>query len=951
MLSRWLGFAALFTSAGLTRVAAQPAEFVWENGLSGNWSSAAAWRGGVAPSPTAPVHLRFRPRSAGILATSNDLGSFDDVRLSFELSRGTLGVLGTNGNARTVSSSLALRFRAGGFIHQDGAGDAAIIAPMTLDSELEVGGGGLGNLRLGGPLSGAGSLRVSTGPHTLFLWPESGTSTFSGGVDLISGQILIGNGSPLGTGSLRVVNGTLGVMPFPSPITLTVPNAIDIAQSLTLSGYGGLNLSGPLSGAGALNIAGQAYQGAYLGIRGVQIATAGAFTGSVDIRGDALTVSLNGTSGFSAVSGVRVSGGATLELDDRSAATTVDRLADNVIVQLSSGALALRSGTGRTSQENIGTLRTSGLSRVQLNVGSVDAGNSAVLSVANWEPAPGSLTYFAGRNLGGAAPGTAGSDAVVFGNAAALAASLVGGGGAPGTRTVSILPQAVGASGLLNPFQFATLGPNGVRALFGSELSGTLVDGSNELANVRLLDAVTVNTATRVNALALDSLSSPSPRNGSVSGSGTLTIESGLLLLGPSASNSLSVANLDFAGRRAVITTVSGTFGPQISSRLTAAGLTVAGTGPLTLSGNNQIDGSIVVAAPLSASAAALGGSGAIEIQGGSLSVTGSVTRDVVATPAGGIFGSGNLLGTLRGAGEIRLGGTLSGTAAFDGPTRIRFGGLTLANSAALDSHVTLQALLGTFSSELRIDAPTTLANPLFVGTQDIANSLTVTTNASLTVPGLRTTGVSTILPSGLLKSGSGTLTVAGDLDLRGPIAVQAGALYVNGAVAAPGLNSAGAFTVSANAVFGGEARVYRDVTVSGILQPGFNSTGRLQIAGTLTLNAGAGYVWERTATAADLLQAETVTFSGGTLQLRLRALDAALPSGFDLLLRADSSMTGTLPTFVLDFTDAPAWAGLGLSVQQIGNDLYLVPEPSVLAWLGCALAGLAGAVRVRRRR
>lgn len=937
-------------------------EAIWQSSGPGVWSNGSNWLGGMAPTAggAADFDLRFRPRGGQGFQSTNDLGPFVLRTLRLEAGRGFgLGSINFTGN-QLVSASAFTFAAADSSVLQQGGGDIQVRAPFILQNNLELGGAGLGTLALIGPISGSGALRLdrANAGVTLLGNPDSGSGfTFSGGVDLISGRLLLDEASALGTGALRASGGFFGVNYYAGPRNFALSNPITLSNSVSLAGAAGFTFNGPISGSGQFTIEPTAFGQPPAQIR---FQSSASFTGDLVVRvaPAGLTSFTGNAGGFPLASSISVQRGATLEVDDRTSASSIDRLPNAAPLAITGGStLIYRSGNGRASVENFGAFRPGGWAQVSLNPGSVDAASSALLIASSWEPAAGAVASFSGRNLGQNAPGTAGSDNFLVANAAPVLATLRGAGGAASSATASILPQAVAEFSSFNNYTFATYDP--VSGLRSAGHVAALTSGTSTLNNVRLSDPVVLNEATGINALALDVIFGPStPRIGSVSGPGTLTVASGVVLMGPRASQ-ISVGTLDLGAAGGLIMTSTFQASPvgspspaTISSRiLSSGGLTIAGLGSITLSGNNQIDGTLVIAAPVTvSSAAALGGSGPLEIQGGSIFAGFDFARDVIVTSGGGSFGANRFTGTLRGSGYLGLGGTLAGTTAFTGPTTLAFRSLSIQNSAAVGP-ATLQAQTNPFGGDatLQVSAPLTLSQPLEVDNPGtLAGTLTILATSPLTAPGLTATNGGLGPSSNLIKQGPAAVTIDGDLNLRGSINVQGGALYVHGQVAAPGSAASAAFTVQAGAVFGGSALVFRDVTLAGSLRPGNAGAGRLRIEGGLQALSGAGYQWERSVGASDLLEvAGTLTFSGGTFQLQLRALDAALPSGFDLLVRTENGFAGAFPTFVLDYTEAPGWAGLDLSVQRIGNDLYLVPEPSTWALLLAAGAGLA----LRRRR
>lgn len=847
----------LATLGGGLAASAGASEAVWIGSSNGVWSQGTNWLGGTAPASggAADFDLRFRP-PGGVLQATNDLGPFVLRSLHFQAPRGFgLGLVNYTGNqVGSVSMLTLLGAAPDAALLQLGGGDVRLRAPLDLPGDLLLGGGGLGVLSLTGPISGAGAIRLerAEGGVTLLGNPDSASGfTFTGGVDLLSGRFLFDEASALGTGTLRASGGSFGVNYYGGPRNLAVGNALVLSNFVSLGGGAGFTFSGPISGSGVFTLEPTSNGQPPTQIR---FQSSAAYTGDlvVQVAVPGLTVFHGAAGGFPLASSVSVQRGATLEVDDRPAAASADRLPDAAPLALTGGAtLIYRSGTGRASVENFGAFRPGGWGQVSLNPDSTDTASSARLVAASWQPAPGGVTVFSGRNLGQNAPGTPGSDSFLVADPTAILASLRGAGGLQ-----SILPQAVANYPSFNNYGFATYDQaQGVRlANFGS----TLTNGSQTLNNVRISDPVVLDQPTTINALALDVVFGPSsPRIGRVSGTGTLTVAGGVVLMGPRASE-LSVATVDLGLSGALLTTSTfqasqvGSPSPAtISSRLLAGGgLTIAGSGAITLSGDNLIDGRLVIAAPVSAgSANALGGTGPLEIQGGTLSTAFDITRDVIVTTGGGWVSAPRLLGALGGRGELRLGGDLFGPATFTGPTTLLFGGrLGMKHSSAV-GNAGLRAITNTMGGNATLEAlvPVTLTQPLEV---DGAGNFTVVATAALTVPRLAAVNGGLGPSANFSKQGAADLTILGDLNLRGALTVSAGGLYVHGQIAAPGAASSNTFTVNAGGLFGGSAVVFRDVTVAGQLTGPVTLHGGLIVqsgglvrhsgAGTLTVQGGA---------------------------------------------------------------------------------------------------------------
>src|SRR5205807_128492 len=118
---------------------------------------------------------------------------------------------------------------------------------------------------------------------------------------------------------------------------------------------------------------------------------------------------------------------------------------------------------------SIGT--TSGTAASQFNLVTINTGSSATMTFASYTRSTPAAVLFRGGNLG-TAPG-AGVSNVFF----TTTPTLVGGGGATGTSTVSLIPGAFAATAnnAANG-EFATYDTNGVRAITSSEYQNTVPD-------------------------------------------------------------------------------------------------------------------------------------------------------------------------------------------------------------------------------------------------------------------------------------------------------------------------------------------------------------------------------------------------------------------------------------------------------------------------------------------
>jgi autotransporter-associated beta strand protein len=215
---------------------------------------------------------------------------------------------------------------------------------------------------------------------------------------------------------------------------------------------------------------------------------------------------------------------------------------------------------------------------------------------------------------------------------------------------------------------------------------------------------------------------------------------------------------------------------------------------------------------------------------GGSLVIAGNASQDL-----GGV-------NTYTGSTTIMAGGTLSlsslGSIASSSGLILSGAGATFDISAS-SGNQTIKDLSGVAGSTIQLGA-----NSLTVGT---ANS----TSFAGSIDG----------SGGLVKAGTGTLTLAGINTYTGPTTVNGGTLSVNGSIAA----SSG-LTVNAGGTIGGNGILPSTTINGGTLAPG-NSIGTLSINGNLVLTSAAAYIVEVSPTQADRTNVTGTATLAGTVQ------------------------------------------------------------------------------------
>lgn len=794
---------------------------VWNNFVGGTttWSAGANWTPAGQPASTIDQVLGFGNstlQTANGYTSTYNLGAFELNSLVFNSAGSSLTPLVlTSGGAGDTLRFNTSTTGALPSLWQTGTGRVAVnngtaLAGITLNNAttLRVLGDGFGELQIN-------TLIAETGGSSGLLINQTGAaplntgsivrlagagSSFSGGVTLTSGNLLLSNANSagaltlatgaaatavtaLGTGTFTVNGGSLQFDPAagtsgtgPVSGTFSVGNAVQLNSTLTLTGtntaaaapVGSIVgvFTGAISGTGGITLAPTS------GVVNYSFTGTSTFTGPVTVRPVGNSVSTlflgsptNSGGRFTGVTSFTVGANSSLILNNAFGPQTRLNTTTAPALTLDRGNVALWGTPNAPVAETFGTLTVTGTASVAAHTASTLLQTATLTFGGLTRPGGTGTIAFTGTNLGS---GTGAGEAIVrFTNDPGGA---VGGGGGPGTTTISILAYAYADSntavvgqGLTNTFAFN--GTTGAAPVLGlvrwdagtqritplnptTEYAGNLflARDTAPTANHRYASTATApNTSgvaglvnpTTVNALVLDTNTSVANRIGvSLDGPGTLTVAGGAILAGINGATAL----------------------PSNPSLINLGGLSFG-----------SVTGFVHTVANLSINSP-IGGSGGVVKSGfGVLALNGTNTFTGGLTVNSGtlLFNSDANLGA---AGQpITLNGGLTGGLTFQ-PTNL-FGPAT-ATAAAV-------------------------SRPITVGPSGANVSVTFA-NANLTFGG-------TISGSGqILKAGAGVLTLTGTNTFTGGIVAVQGTVAAAsdaalGDPAAPLLLAGGTFQPTAS--------------------------------------------------------------------------------------------------------------------------------------------------------
>lgn len=783
------------------------------NGWSSSWGTSYNWSTGTLPSTTADLSF-----GSAYSTTSVSLGANRQVgSLSF-----------TSSKAYTISGYKLSLAGSGTDVSVNSSGSVTLNSNLEGPGGLVFGGSGSGSVTVNGVISGNNSL-TKNGNNTLVL---NGSNTFVGTTTLNSGTLELGNNAALGDSSnILQING--GVLSAGSA-SRTISNDVSVGGNFSLGGSQALTLSGNLNlGAGDRSIAvtnsaittlsgtvSNSYYATITKTGSGRLVLSGnnTFSGPLVVQDGILTLQSNNALG-AANEGTTVNSGATLELQGG--------------INVAESSISL-SGTGYNSAgalNNVsgdnafnGTLTLNGgaslnVSDGSLTLGKVSAGSTGAISIVN----NGTLNIQGQFSTPGALSLT-GSGQVNFNGVINTAYAITLGT----SNTVTFAGNAYNYTGNinLNSGTLVLAKTDGAVAVWntltvgdGSGTDTVRFEGNNQIS---AWAPVTVNSSGVLDLNNFDQTLSTLNINGGTinTGSGTLSLSEATVTSGAVSTTGTINGKLALTGYTNTFNVGNGSQSTDLRINATASGnggLTKTGSGTLVLAGSGTYTGATDVQA------------GTLKL-GTDLAINGSSNLNVASTASYDAGGYDASVGTLSGAGSVKLssGGNLTTTG---NGTWSDFSGVISGTGSYTKSGTGTQILSGTssntFSGGLNVNQGTLILNkdntsamnggagtgPITVGdgsseaaTLKIADSGQISNTAAVTLRSNGTLDIGTFTETiGSIASTGGTLSIAsgGTLKTGGTDASTtfSGSILGTGTLLKQGT---GTLTIASNISFGG---------------------------------------------------------------------------------------------------------------------------------------------------
>jgi autotransporter-associated beta strand protein len=515
------------------RVAGPSTTGNWTQTASGtfSWGEAGNWSGGTIPGSSGDI------ANFGAATANSQIINLDQAR-----ALGVLNFNNTGGGNYTIGGNgfnLTLNAGGAGAIVTNSNGNNIISAPVTIGDVTIINAVGGTSLTLSGVVSSSGPQSVTIGTGGTGTVVLSNTNTFSGGLDIASGNV-----------SIPTINNssTSGPLGTQTAVTLGAPG----------------NSIGTLEYTGASSSTNMPF-----------VAAAGG-GGSIQVDSNAAVLTLSGSITGSGSFGT--SGPGTVVLEN----------ATNSF----SGGLNLNSGTLRAGNANSGVIGSGSVTFGASNTPTLDLnGNSPTTGLLSGSGANGLVTNSAASGTATLTLSGAGSatyhGSINKGATADVALALTGGG----TQTLTgssnftggIAVQngtlRIGNGASLSPANSLTLGSganSGVLALGDGNGAGNLTVSSLALSGTGTSNAV-VGGATSVSNLTISNTSPASYPTLIIGGAGTNQNNVSITAGGTS---SITLSKSNTYGGGSIVNT-----GATLVASPSGYGTTPAGTGALTLSG------------------------------------------------------------------------------------------------------------------------------------------------------------------------------------------------------------------------------------------------------------------------------------------------------------------------------------------------------------------------------
>jgi fibronectin-binding autotransporter adhesin len=660
----------------------------------------------------------------------------------------------------------------------------------------------------------------------------TGSNTYTIGTTIAHGTLQIGNGGATGQVSGNIVDNSALVEDRSD--TPTYAGVISGTGTVTQIGSGTLTFTGANTYSGATTVSTGTLA---LGGTGSLGATAITVASGATFAAVGTTNSIGTTAGGS----LTIDGGGTINLQNNAINTLSDSFTGTSLSLVGNGTLSIDVGA-------------SGASDVIALTGAASlGGNSITVNVDSLTGATAGTTYtFVSASGGlalndfamGALTGVLAGDTFSFtggGNSVSLVISN-------GSSATNYFYTGATSSDFSNDMNFNTAASGGTPQTNPLSSSSNVTIGSTAPPPANL-NPITLNVPVTINSLTFAS----SGAGATLSGTGTLTIESGIVVqAGLAGTETISVPIVLGSSQT---WTVNGTSTLAVGGGISGGfSLTTAGTGTLVLSGAGSYSGTTTVTGGTLQVASIdtnLGGGNIILGGGELLTTTTSATGKTVtlnagadtlaastattATYNGAIGGSGSLLvGDAAHAGTV----VLDAVNTYGGSTTINEGTLTIgaAGSVAASSGVDLANTGTTFDVSASNQTINDLAGVTGSTVNLGAHNLTAGTANSTTFAGvIQGTGGS------FTKAGSGTLTLNGVNTYTGVTMINAGtvALGATGSLA----NSSGVDLAASGTAFDISAGSKTINDLAGVTGSTVNLGGSTLTAGTANSTAFAGVI------------------------------------------------------------------------------------------------------------